>query len=408
LFFAHLFLIYCINYSILIEKQNHHIFCLNFSVHYTINNGGKNVVTEKNITILAIDNEFFQKELLLQATTNPQNKTNSDNLAYVIYTSGTTGNPKGVMIEHKGIVNRINWMNDTYPLNGQDKILQKTPYVFDVSVWELLWANCYGACVVFSKPDGHKDPSYIIDLINKECVTITHFVPSMLSVFADELNRKKSKDIKQKILTQSLRYIFCSGEELNLREVQRCDKLLPYCEIYNLYGPTETSIDVLHYACSNDKGVYIGTPIANTSVYVLSDNLIPLPIGATGELYIGGVGLARGYLNRPDLTAERFIANPFQSIEEKNDKTYGSNGRNSRLYKTGDLVRWLPDGNLEYIGRNDFQVKIRGYRIELGEIEAVLSEYDSIRHSVVLVKEHKDKTIDNNRHLVATMFQILN
>ena len=369
-----------------------------------ISNSGKNfgittveAVKQQDITILAIDNESLQKDLFLQSTTNPQNATNRDNLAYVIYTSGTTGNPKGVMIENKGIVNRINWMNDTYPLNGQDKILQKTPYVFDVSIWELLWPCSYGACVVFSKPEGHKNPSYIIDLMNKERVTITHFVPSMLSVFEDELNRRKSKDIKQENLIQSLRYIFCSGEELNLREVQQCYKLLPHCGIHNLYGPTETSIDVLHYTCSDEKQVYIGTPIANTSVYVLSDNLMPLPIGATGELYIGGVGLARGYLNRADLTAERFIANPFQNEDERRINT------NSRLYKTGDLVRWLFDGNLEYIGRNDSQVKIRGYRIELGEVENVLSEYDCVRQSVVIAKKHIDidKTIANNKYLVA-------
>lgn len=350
-------------------------------------------------SIVAIDNEQTQQQFKEELLTNPVTAISSINLAYIIYTSGTTGNPKGVMIEHQGLVNRIKWMNDRYPLNEEDKILQKTPYVFDVSVWEILWSGCYGACVVFAIPEGHKDASYIIDLMNKESITVTHFVPSMLSVFEEALKAHiKLSDLKQENPIASLRYIFCSGEELNLIQVKECHNLLPYVELHNLYGPTEASIDVLFYDCTdkNIEVIYIGKPISNTRCYVLDDNLNPLPIGVVGELYIGGVGLARGYLNQHELTAEKFIVNPFQTEEEQ------KLGKNGKLYKTGDLVRWIPDGNLEYIGRNDFQVKIRGYRIELGEIESIISSYNEVVQSVVLAKEHKNVVgeVTGNKYLV--------
>ena len=354
---------------------------------------------DQKIEVLALDSKELQDQLFLQPKTNPRNVTASTDLAYVIYTSGTTGNPKGVMIEHTGVVNRIKWMNNMYPLSEADKILQKTPYVFDVSVWELLWASWYGASLVFVKPEGQKDAHYIIDLMNKESITVMHFVPSMLSMFEDALKaRIKKVNFNKEKDVSTLRYIFCSGEELNLTQVQECHNIIPNVEIHNLYGPTEASIDVLYYDC-NDKdieAIYIGKQVNNTTAYVLNNDLKPLPIGAIGELYIGGVGLARGYLNRPELTEERFIANPFQTEEEK------KLAKNARLYKTGDLVRWLPDGNLEYIGRNDFQVKIRGYRIELGEIESVLSSYEGIRQSVVLVKENAniDGSSSGNKYLV--------
>ena len=333
--------------------------------------------------ILAIDNKILLTELLLQQSTNPQTETTSTNLAYVIYTSGTTGNPKGVMIEHRGIVNRITWMNDTYPLNPGDKILQKTPYVFDVSVWELFWAHWYGACVVFAEPEKHKDAHYIAELIQKESITIAHFVPSMLSVFM-EILRSSGKPL-------GLRYIFCSGEALSLTQVQQCHAILPSTQIHNLYGPTEASVDVLYYDCTDKdiKSINIGKPISNTKAYILGHGLTPLPIGAIGELYIGSVGLARGYLNKPDLTQERFVLNPFQTAQEK------AQGKNGVLYKTGDLARWLSDGNIEYLGRNDFQVKIRGYRIELGEIEAILSTYEGVQQSVIIAKEQ-----NGNKYLV--------
>ena len=307
------------------------------------------------LTVLAIESLEVQSQLYFQPSSNPETITTSSHLAYVIYTSGTTGQPKGVMIQHGGIINRIQWMNNTYPLNERDRILQKTPYVFDVSVWELLWANWVGACVVFIKFGLHKDIKSIIDCINQKSITVIHFVPSMLSSFESELSSNMVQENLNHELS-TLKYVFCSGEALNLSQIRNFHALLPNVEIHNLYGPTEASIDVTYYSCidKNIGPVCIGKPIDNAIAYVLDSSLKPLPIGAIGELYIGGVGLARGYLNKADLTAEKFIANPFQTEFSK------AQSKNSRLYKTGDLVRLLADGNLEYIGRNDFQVKIRG------------------------------------------------
>ena len=337
--------------------------------------------------ILAIDSPELQRIVAEQSTENPNTVMSSRNLAYVIYTSGTTGNPKGVMLEHRGVVNRIKWMNDTYPLNEQDRILQKTPYVFDVSVWELFWAHWYGASIVFAKPEGHKDSNYLIELINEQGITVMHFVPSMLSVFEDTLEVEvEQKRVARENPLPSLRYIFCSGEALNLTQAQKCHKLMPFTELHNLYGPTEASVDVLYYDCSPKDlaAVYIGKPVYNTTAYVVDNNLNPLPIGAVGELLIGGVQLARGYLNLAEMTAAKFIVNPFRSGEEKYP------GEHERLYKTGDLVRLLGDGNIEYIGRNDFQIKIRGFRVELGEVETALNGFAEVKSAVVLALEHKD------------------
>ncbi len=350
------------------------------------------------VQILPIDRASIQDQLKSQENRNQNICCSSKDLAYVIYTSGTTGNPKGVMIEHQGIVNRIKWMNDKYPLNEEDKVLQKTPYIFDVSVWELFWANWYGACVVFAKPEEHRDAKAIMDLMNEKSITISHFVPSMLDAFLNMLSLNKDQLSTAKINPiPTLRYIFCSGEALPLAQVRECHKNLPQTEIHNLYGPTEASVDVLYYDCTNRdiEAVYIGKQVANTVAYVLDKNLMPMPIGAIGELYLGGVGLARGYLNKSDLTSEKFVLNPFQTDKEAKED------RNNRLYKTGDLVRLLPDGNIDYIGRNDFQVKIRGYRIELGEIESTISSYKDIRQSTVLVKDHRDNEgVSSSKYLV--------
>jgi amino acid adenylation domain-containing protein len=327
----------------------------------------------------SIDTAAFWETLEGEAETNPQRKTGPRNLAYVIYTSGTTGQPKGVMLEHRGLVNRIFWMNSEYPLRETDRILQKTAYTFDVSVWELTWAIFYGARIVFAQPEGHKDSVYLAELIEREQITVIHFVPSMLSVFEETVGG----DERLRGSCESLRYIFCSGEALTLQQVKESQRLFGGAEIHNLYGPTEASIDVLYYDC-NDRDiqeVLIGKPIYNTTMYILDDEKKPVPVGAAGELYIGGVGVARGYLNKPELTAEKFIANPYQSEEEK------ARGYNGMLYRTGDLVRYMPDGNIEYLGRNDFQVKIRGFRIELGEIESRLLEYKGIKQAVVVARE---------------------
>ena len=332
---------------------------------------------ELNLPVIveSIDSKEMLAKLSHESIENPLIPLNDSNIAYVIYTSGTTGNPKGVGITHSGLENRIKWMNEQYPLRSNDKILQKTPYTFDVSVWELLWSICYGACTVFAKPGGHRDSDYIKDISRKEQITIMHFVPSMLIAYVGVLDRSYK---------HNLRYLFCSGEELKPSVLKESYKKLGEVEIHNLYGPTEASIDVLHYGCvdRDTSNVYIGKPISNIQTYILSDDINLLPIGSVGEIYIGGIGLARGYINRPGLTAEKFIANPFATEE---DIKRGC----SRLYRTGDLGRYLPDGNIEYIGRNDEQVKIRGFRIELGEIESVLQSYDGISQSVVVTKSRE-------------------
>ena len=303
-------------------------------------------------------------------------------LAYVIYTSGTTGQPKGVAITHAGLVNRLEWMQRCYPLDSNDVVLQKTPFSFDVSVWELLWAHQHGARLVMAKPNGHQDPDYIYRLMHQENISVVHFVPSMLSTFTRTLNALNQS------IPSCLRYVFCSGEELTIQQVKNFYGLSDHAlELHNLYGPTEASIDVTAFFCSREHDkVFIGKPIQNMQTYVLDEQLNPVAVGIAGELYLGGVGLAAGYLNQKELTAERFISNPFTQGE--------------RLYKTGDLVRWQPDGNLEYLGRNDFQVKIRGLRIELGEIESTLVTYPGI-HQTVVVVQTQEKHNGTESHLVA-------
>lgn len=317
---------------------------------------------------LIIDAPSTAQRIAEQADNNPDISMSSDQLAYVIYTSGTTGKPKGVMLPHRGIVNRIQWMNTRYPLTHSDVLIQKTPYVFDVSVWELFWAHWYGASLVMPAPGAHKDPALLSELICAHQVSVIHFVPSMLDAFLQHY--------KHDLIPLSLRLLFCSGEALKLSQAQLAHQLLPKCEIHNLYGPTEASIDVLAYDCAEQdyQRVTIGKPIANTTAYVVDSRCQALPRFAIGELLIGGVGLARGYLNREALTQEKFIANPFEP--------------NTRLYKTGDRVRRLADDNIEYLERCDFQVKLRGFRIELGEIESVLAEFPGITQSLAIVQDN--------------------
>lgn len=284
-------------------------------------------------------------------------------LAYVIYTSGSTGRPKGVAITHRGIVNRLAWMQSRYQLQPDDVVLQKTPITFDVSVWELFWPLMVGASVVMARPDGHKDPVYLAEVIRKAAVTTLHFVPSMLAAFVDE------PDVSR---CTSLRRVICSGEALPAHLVARL-RSSSGAEIHNLYGPTEASVDVSHWACREHEPapvVPIGRPIANTTLRVLDAVGRPAPIGSPGELHIGGIQLARGYLGRPDLTEERFPQT-----------------QHGRLYRTGDLARWTPDGYLEFLGRIDHQVKLRGLRIELGEIEAVLREHPGVSEAVVVLRD---------------------
>lgn len=302
-----------------------------------------------------------------QSTDDPQCTAADHHLAYVLYTSGSTGKPKGCMLPHKAINNRLFWMQDAYCLTGHDRVLQKTPYTFDVSVWEFFWPLLTGAQLVLARPEGHKDSRYLCDVIRDRAITTCHFVPSMLNFFVNE------PDV---VRCSSLRQVFASGEALPYRLMTRFLEKLPHTKLHNLYGPTEAAVDVTYWECSPnaDKRVPIGRPIANIQIHILDKNLNPLNIGGVGELHIAGVGLARGYLNRPELTAKSFINNPFDPDPE------------AKLYKTGDLARWLPDGNIEYLGRIDFQVKIRGLRVELGEIEEALLSHPSVAEALVLVQ----------------------
>jgi amino acid adenylation domain-containing protein len=287
--------------------------------------------------------------------------------AYVIFTSGSTGQPKGVMVSHGAIYNRLQWMQETYKLGTTDRVMQKTPFTFDVSVWEFFWPLSEGACLVVAEPERHKESAYLVELIKKQRITCLHFVPSMLQLFLHE-------DLTG---CDSLALIICSGEALTVEQCRRL-QTLPGVSAHNLYGPTEAAVDVTHWDCAQWRDQYlsvpIGRPIANTQIYILNEKLQPTPIGVAGELYIGGHNLAAGYLNKPGLTAKQFIPNPFARDAQ------------ARLYKTGDLARFRSDGNIEYIGRMDSQVKLRGLRIELGEIESLLRQHPGVAEAVVVVR----------------------
>jgi amino acid adenylation domain-containing protein len=297
-------------------------------------------------------------------------------LAYVIYTSGSTGAPKGAMLHHRGLRNRLLWGQETFRLGPDDAVLQKTPLTFDVSVWELFWPLAAGARLVLARPGGHRDPRYLVDLIARERVTVTHFVPSMLRAFLED----PALDSPEACL--SLRLVITSGEaltpDLARRFFARTGAASGRAELHNLYGPTEASIEVTAWTCDRSaisESIPIGLPIANTRIHLLGPDRRPVPLGIPGELFIGGVPVARGYLGRPDLTAERFVPDPFP--------VPGETG--ARLYRTGDLARRRPAGAVEYLGRIDHQVKIRGVRIEPGEIEAALSAHPAVRAAAVVL-----------------------
>ncbi|RMP61353.1 hypothetical protein ALQ18_00744 [Pseudomonas marginalis pv. marginalis] len=297
---------------------------------------------------------------------NPAVALQGENLAYVIYTSGSTGQPKGAGNRHCALTNRLCWMQQAYGLDASDTVLQKTPFSFDVSVWEFFWPLMTGARLVVAAPGDHRDPARLVSLINAEQVTTLHFVPSMLQAFLQDPAVNACL---------SLQRIVCSGEALPVDAQQQVFAKFPAAQLYNLYGPTEAAIDVTHWTCVDEgrDAVPIGRPIANLGCYVLDGNLEPAPVGVLGELYLGGLGLARGYHRRPALTAERFVTDPF--------------GSGARLYRSGDLARYRDDGVIEYAGRIDHQVKLRGLRIELGEIEARLLEHANVREAAVLAVE---------------------
>jgi amino acid adenylation domain-containing protein len=326
-----------------------------------------------NVRALELDTERLR--IGACSPENPEVSLEPDDIAYVIYTSGSTGRPKGVAVPHRGLLNRLQWMQAQYQLDERDRVLQKTPYSFDVSVWEFFWPLMTGAALVIAPPGDHRDARRLVELIRTHGVTTLHFVPSMLRAFLED---------DQVATCESLRHVVCSGEALPFDLQQKFFATLS-AELHNLYGPTEASIDVSHWTCrrhGTETVVPIGHPIANTALYILDAALNPVPIGVAGELHIGGVGLARGYLKKPELTREKFISDPF------------SPEPGARLYKTGDLARYRPDGAIEYLGRLDHQVKVRGFRIELGEIESVLAQHPDVDTTVVVVREdHGDKRL---------------
>ncbi len=328
---------------------------------------------------LSLDSDWTTIETY--SAVNPKPDIRPENLAYCIYTSGSTGRPKGAGVPHQGILNRLQWMQAEYRLDAGDKVLQKTPYNFDVSVWEFFWPLMTGARLVVAAPELHKDSQGLIELIRREGITTIHFVPSMLQAFVE------TPDVEQ---CGSLKRVICSGEALPADLVQRFQQKLP-TELHNLYGPTEASVDVSYWACPEEwreAAIPIGRPIANIRLYILDRSLNPVPTGTHGELHIAGIGLGRGYQNRPALTAEKFIPDPF-----------GAAG--SRMYKTGDLVRHRSDGNIDYLGRIDHQVKIRGLRIELGEIEAQLIQQSAVKEAVVIAREDQP----GDKRLVAYLIE---
>jgi len=313
-----------------------------------------------------------QENLVCEAT--------ASNLVYVIYTSGSTGQPKGVMISHRGICNQLCWRQATFPLTEVDRVLQTISFSFDPSVWQIFWPLSFGAQLFIARPGGHQDSTYLVELITKQQLTVIALVPSMLRLLLEE----KGLDA-----CNCLKHVTCGGEALPVELQERFFACLNLDNVlHNAYGPTEASIDATFWTCKRgtDRGIApIGRPITNTQIYILDSDLQPVLVGEPGELHIGGISLARGYLNRPDVTANKFIPNPFSSEP------------GARLYKTGDLARYSPDGNIEFLGRIDHQVKLRGFRIELEEIEVALNQHPSVQQSLVMARED----IPGNKRLVA-------
>ena len=328
--------------------------------------GTRDDIAAKARRVLALDR--MEEELAQRPSHNPEPWTGSDALAYVIYTSGSTGRPKGVMIRHRSIANRLLWMLDRFPLSADDRVLFKTPFSFDASIWEFFTPLFAGARLVVARPGGHQEPSYLVQIVIDRGITVLQLVPSLLRVVLDEPGF---------IACRSLRRLFCGGEALAGDLVERFYASGLTADLHNLYGPTEVAIDASFWNCRRDEAqaaAPIGHPIANAEIYLLDAAWRVVPEGMSGELYVGGAGLARGYHHRPELTAERFIPD------------FCSNRSGDRLYRTGDLARYREDGSLEFLGRIDHQVKVRGFRIELGEIEAQLRRHPRVHESVVMAR----------------------
>ena len=332
------------------------------------------VLTDHRVSILVIDDETVQQHLDAGVIDPPQfsRPLLPTDAAYVIFTSGTTGRPKGVQINHQAIVNRLWWMRDDYRIGAPDRVLLKTPFTFDVSVWEFFLPLVTGAVVIVAQDGGHKDPQYLLEVIDRRAVTVTHFVPSMLQAFLTSNPDRTS--------VATVRRVFCSGEALPVSPAAGAVVLFENADLHNLYGPTEAAVDVTAHPVVQAElvdaaGVPIGVPVANTTTRVLDAWLRPVPVGVAGELYLGGVQLADGYVARAGLTAGRFVADPFSDD-------------GARLYRTGDVVQWNSQGQLDYLGRSDDQVKIRGYRIELGEIRVVLEQHPGISGASIVTLDH--------------------
>ena len=318
-----------------------------------------------DVRVMCVDSdegEVVDEITILETRVSPQN------LAYIIYTSGSTGRPKGMMLPHSGVVNCLLWMQDTFKLSSDDRVMLKASLSFDASVWELFWPLAVGACVVVARPGGQQDGAYLIDEVIRHDISTIHFVPSMLPLF---LERRELGE------ASSLKRVICGGEALPVSSLEQFFTRST-AALHNFYGPTETTIGSIDWNCERglDRStVPIGRPISNTEIYILDHTLQAVPVGVTGELYIGGAGVGRGYLSRPELTAESFIPHPF------------SGEAGARLYRTGDLARYLSDGNIEFLGRRDEQVKIRGFRIELGEVDAALRRHPQVGECVTLADE---------------------
>lgn len=348
------------------ERVNYIIHDSEVSIVLT-NTDTKDIFGEKTKVVDLRDEAFFAD----QPMDNPNIKTRPEDAVYMIYTSGSTGLPKGTINIHRGLRNRIKWIQKVQGLHEGDVLLHKTPFCFDVSCGEIFWAPTVGSKMIIAKPDGHRDIDYMVDLIQKENITHVHFVPSMLKILLRNADINKLKGLKK---------VFCSGEAVtySLRQefYNKCNM-----DLYNMYGPTEASVEVTYYDCRNTSDrsyVAIGKPIANTQLYVLDEYMNPVPYNVGGELYIAGENVARGYFKRPELTAEKFVNNPFQA------------DANAVMYRTGDRVKLHKDGNIEFIARIDNQVKIRGQRVELGEIEKVIQTHPSVKDNAVIVRKDDD------------------
>jgi amino acid adenylation domain-containing protein len=329
----------------------------------------RGVAVPAGIAHLHLDDPATHAVLARMPDQNPVRWHHPDQLAYVIYTSGSTGRPKGVAVPHRGVVNLVRSMQERFRLGPDDRVLLQAPISFDASVRALFWPLQVGAVLVIARPDGHRDPGYLATLISRTGVTTVQFTPSLLTAFLQEPEATRC---------DSLRRVTCGGEAMPVDLPRRFSETIG-AQLYNVYGPTETSVEATSWSCQGDQAtgpVPIGRPIANTRAYVLDRYLSPVPPGVVGELYLAGVGLARGYLNHPTLTGTRFVACPFGAPGE-------------RMYRTGDLVRWRTGGSLEFLGRGDDQVKVRGARIELGEVEAVLADQPGVAQCAAVLREDR-------------------